>query len=684
MRSGGGWRWRAAWLVGVLLAWAAGPAWAAATGERVLRIGYPVADAPYSARNPAGQAEGASLGLVSAWLQRAGQPAAEWVPVAPGEGPAALKAGRIDLLLGVRGLPQPGLRLIGPYQRAPVVIVSAARYSFTGPAALGGRSVAVAETLQPQLAQLAQLAPMALPRWRVVDNSAEALALVASGETEAALAGLHATAERLRTRALSGLRITGVVPELSDARWLALREDQVALAEALSPALAPLLAEVLPGLEAEWAARPGPPGIDWVQVREAVLVATLVALALLASAIWYGRQLRREMAARAAAQAQVTQLLGFLAHEVRNALQSVSGAVALWQRRDQRRAAWPPGEVGTLATAVATAATAAVGRLDGLLDQHRLAAGTLGLQRRPEPLGEVVQELVCEAQAAARIAGTAVVFEPRESDPGWWLVDAFRLQQVLRNLIGHALTLRPPGGVAVALALQHSPMGAGWGLAAVAVHARGHDLPEEARRRLFDGPEPGEALLAEAREPVPAAEHGLRLARDLAQAMGGTLVAEGRPGDGLRLLLHLNLQAAAPGAPEPLPRPLAQVLVVDDTVAYGLLLTHALAEAGIRAQAVHSLAAARQVLAEAGRDRPDLVLCDSHLGDGSLADWLGWCQAWRREGRVVAPVIGMSADFDTAEITQLSALGALDLLTKDGDVADLVRRVQRIWAAQAA
>ena len=50
----------------------------------------------------------------------------------------------------------------------------------------------------------------------------------------------------------------------------------------------------------------------------------------------------------------------------------------------------------------------------------------------------------------------------------------------------------------------------------------------------------------------------------------------------------------------------------------------------------------------------------------------------------MAPVIGMSADFDTAEITQLSALGALDLLTKDGDVADLVRRVQRIWAAQAA
>jgi len=680
LRSGGGWRWRAAWLVGVALAWAAGPAWAA-VGERVLRIGYPVADAPYSLRNPAGQAEGASLRLVSAWLQRAGQPAAEWVPVTSSEGPAALKAGRIDLLLGVRGLPQPGLRLIGPYQRAPVVIVSAARYSFTGPAALGGRSVAVAGALQPQLVQLA---PMALPRWHVVDNSAEALALVASGEVEAALTGLHATAERLRTRALSGLRITGVVPELSDARWLALREDQAALAAALSPALAPLLAEVLPGLEAEWAAHPGPPGIDWVQVREAVLVATLVVLALLAAALWYGRQLRREMDARASAQAQISQLLGFLAHEVRNALQSVSGAVALWQRRDQRHAAWQPGEVSTLASAVATAATAAVGRLDGLLDQHRLGAGTLGLQRRPEPLGEVVQELVCEAQAAARINGTAVVFEPRESDPGWWLVDAFRLQQVLRNLIGHALAQRPPGGVAVALALQHSPMGAGWGLAALAVHARGHDLPEEARRRLFDGPEPAEASVGEAGEPAPAAEHGLRLARDLAQAMGGTLVAESRPGDGLRLLLHLNLQAATPVAPEPLPRPLAQVLVVDDTVAYGLLLTHALADAGIRAQAVHSLEAAGQVLAAAGHDRPDLVLCDSHLGDGSLADWLGWCQGWRREGRVVAPVIGMSADFDTAEIAQLSALGALDLLTKDGDVADLVRRVQRIWAAQAA
>lgn len=676
LRWGGSWRRRAAGgLLVLLLGWAG--AVQAVDSRAVLRVGYPEADPPYTQRNAVGQAEGASLALVAAWLQRAGLPPPEWVPLAAGEGPAALQAGRVDLLLGVRGLPPPGLRLVGPYQQSPVVIVSAGRYALTGPGALAGQVVAVSSALQPQLGALATTP---LPRWRITAHLAEAMALVAGGEAEAALAGLHAAAEGLRTPALAGLRITGVVPELSDGRWLALRPQEAKLAESLGAALPTLLTEVLPGLEAEWARGRIAPGIDWVRVREVVLVATLVVLALLASAVWHGRQLRREAAATAAARAQAAQLLGFLAHEVRNVLQSVTGALALWQRSGAGPARWRPHEVSALVGAVSEASAVAVGRLDGLLDQHRLQAGTLGLQRRPEPLGEVVRQAVEAARPAAREAGTLLLHAPREAEAGWWLVDALRLQQVLRNLIDHALAARPPGGVTVELALHPSPMGAGWGLVALAVQARGHELPEAERRRLFAAAHEADGLGPEA-EP-PAGEPGLRLALALTQSMGGTLAAESRPGDGLRFLLHLDLQAATPLPPGP--PPLRRVLVVDDAVAYGLLLVHALADAGIAAQAVTSLNAAGRVLERArGDDRPDLVLCDSHLADGGLADWLGWCQGWRRDGRVVAPVIGMSADFDTAEITQLSALGALDLLTKAGDPAELVRRVERIWATQA-
>ena len=41
---------------------------------------------------------------------------------------------------------------------------------------------------------------------------------------------------------------------------------------------------------------------------------------------------------------------------------------------------------------------------------------------------------------------------------------------------------------------------------------------------------------------------------------------------------------------------------------------------------------------------------------------------------------GMSADFDTAEITQLSALGALDLLTKAGGHGLIVSKIERAEA----
>lgn len=645
-----------------------------------LRVGYPLFDPPYSRRNAVGQPEGASLTLLRAAVAQAGLAVADLVPLAPPQALAALQSGQVDVLMGVVDSPlrHKQMTLLGPYQRSPVVIATHGRYSVLSPDALAGQRVAVPRALAQQGDWLKRWPQV---QWVDSDDEQAALAALALRQVDAALGGLHAMVHQLHTHTepeWKTLRLTGLVQGWEDARYMAVLPTRAALAHQLERALAQLPAQQLGALEQAYADRRQQGGLNWERLRRWVMAATGLGMLLLAGALWHSRAMGRERARTLTARRQADHLLGFLAHEVRNTLQSVMGALALWRDSSGRSIERPPA----LTEALAQAASHAVGQLDGLLDQRRLQTGTLGLQRRPEPLGRVVQDIVDELRPLAHGRGQDIVFEARSGADSWWLVDAFRLQQVLRNLITHALRADGQGVVMVEMALQPANRGADWGQWALAVSDQGPDLDTSTRQHLFESPDPPDSQLPED-PPTPSANMGLRLARDLVKAMGGTLRMESRPVRGNCFILHLELEAAGVGAEAP-GRPLQHVLLVEDTRAYALLLQQALVAQGTRVVRVDSVAAAARQLRDQNPGAPsfDLVLCDSHLPDGGLVEMLALRQQRRAQGQTAPPVIGMSADFDTDDIERLAALGALDLLTKDADLPDLVRRIQRSWAAQ--
>jgi CheY-like chemotaxis protein len=252
------------------------------------------------------------------------------------------------------------------------------------------------------------------------------------------------------------------------------------------------------------------------------------------------RQLCEAVAARERAEEELEQarrgrdeLLADVAHQLRAPLAAIAGWAAVLK-----------GGRGVDATLVGKAvdviernARAQRKIIDGLLDEARVLAGTLRLDRRPMSLSGVVSDVVDAARANAVARRIVLGFES-SGDLHLVLADRDRLRQVVSTLVDKAIEAMPDGG---RLAVRCRRQGFGLGLD---VEPSGEAVDTLFRPREIDRVGAGRR----ARETL-----GLALARHLVELHGGQLVAEmGATGRGARfsLLLPLGPVTAATTAPE--------------------------------------------------------------------------------------------------------------------------------------
>lgn len=667
--------------------WESAPARRAATplapGEVApLRVGYLPRDRPYTFLNAAGAPDGIAIELMKAAARHAGLPIARFEPHDLKAGIEALRAGRIDVMLGLTDTAERrrAIRFVGPYRNNPVILVSREANAIWSLDQLAHRRLAtVADYFA--LDYVRRHHP-AIETVSCVDVDA-CLRTVADGGADAALYGFQGTYARLAAFQTGRLAVTGAVTELSDEHNLGLSPQRAHLAVHLRDALDQAREQDLPAIERDWAARETQPEIDWERVRQAMALGA-AALLLLLLAWWaHTRRLRREIERTQAARADSEQYLAFMAHEVRNSLQSVAGAVALL-----RGSSRPDARQAPVLEALGRSSRSTLGLLNALLDRHRLHAGRLSLALRPESLERTLLVVIDEAQPAAQAKGLVLRFERATELAGWWQIDALRVQQIVRNLLVNAIKFSHQGAITVRTGLAPLARGAAWRRVTIEVIDQGPGIEPAALARLFErfetagGDRPGTGL-------------GLHLSRDLARAIGGTLEAASAPGQGARFTLAFEAEAATE-PPAPRRGDLQRVLVVEDSPVYGLLLTQALGNLGVATTLAESVAQAREALiasvAGAGDTTPpfDLVLSDTHLGDSRVDALLRFMREAVRPGVTMPPVICISADFEPADVERLIAAGAVDVLVKDSDVAAFAARVLRshadhhgAWAASA-
>lgn len=114
----------------------------------------------------------------------------------------------------------------------------------------------------------------------------------------------------------------------------------------------------------------------------------------------------------------------------------------------------------------------------------------------------------------------------------------------------------------------------------------------------------------------------------------------------------------------------AVILVVDDEESYQEALTVGLAVEGYRVVGAGSLAEARAAIE---RSRPDLVLLDVMLPDGSGIDF---CRELAQSG--VTPVIMVSARDSEVDVVLGLEIGAADYVTKPYRLRELVARIRAV------
>lgn len=198
--------------------------------------------------------------------------------------------------------------------------------------------------------------------------------------------------------------------------------------------------------------------------------------------------------------------------------------------------------------------------VDDISDIGRIERGELQMHVEPFDLSAwLIGQLDLQRQKAVK-AGVVLLIDRQIDIPCWVVGDAFRLGQILDNLVGNAIKFSPGGIVQIDLRFRS-------GIFELRVADDGIGMDKATLARIFNRFEQGDVGYTKRFQGLGL---GLAIVSELLQLMGGELQADSTPGEGSVFKVCLPLPVAQPvdGAPsmpssESLLGSLA-VLVVDD------------------------------------------------------------------------------------------------------------------------
>lgn len=247
--------------------------------------------------------------------------------------------------------------------------------------------------------------------------------------------------------------------------------------------------------------------------------------------------------------------LAMLGHELRNPLSAASNALYILQQSIGPAAA-AAGPLGILERQVAQ-----MGRLvNDLLDVARVTQGRIRIETRPVQVDRLVAAVVNSWQDRIARKGLEVHFH---AEPGLVVAgDAFRLEQVVSNLISNAVRYTRAGEITVRARRTGKS-------AEIAIRDTGEGISADVLPHVFELFSQGEVPLARSEGGLGV---GLTIVAQVVERHGGRVTAQSEgPGQGSVFTVTLPLWQDGPpemgvpatssdsGASEPL-----RVLVVDD------------------------------------------------------------------------------------------------------------------------
>ena len=323
----------------------------------------------------------------------------------------------------------------------------------------------------------------------------------------------------------------------------------------------------------------------------------------------HNQQLEMETQAAREADRLKTQFLSHMTHELRTPLTAIMGFnnINLHQNDLGREQRVRNGEI------IDRNSQNMLTLVNNLLDQAKIEAGQMAIQRQPERVRMVIADVLATVEPLLKSKPVKL----RVSDggvPEWLALDAFRLRQIILNLLSNAIKFTEKGEISVVCTWQDDVL-------TLAVRDTGAGMPAPVLQRLFGAFQQAGA--------DTAATHGgtglgLAISLNLARLMGGTIVVDSKVGEGTVFTVTVTAPRAEPeSADAPLTATAAQpegelsaaplrgtVLVAEDMPDIRALVVRHLKRLGLTVLEAEN---GKQAVEIALSQRPDAVLMDMDM-----------------------------------------------------------------------
>jgi signal transduction histidine kinase/CheY-like chemotaxis protein len=370
-----------------------------------------------------------------------------------------------------------------------------------------------------------------------------------------------------------------------------------------------------------------------------------------------------------------SQFLANMSHEIRTPLNGLMGTVQLLDMMDLN----PDQRECIEITKSSSEMLLKV--INDILDYSKIEAGMLQIENKPFDMEDLLSDLIKLFMAAASEKGLALTYALEKPIPNQLYGDAFRLRQVLSNLIDNAIKFTKSGAVSLEVHLKESSEEGEMNLEFV-VQDTGVGIPKEVQNKLFKS----FSQVDESNSRVYGGTGlGLAISKGIIHKMGGDIWIDQTQEVGSAFCftaafkvdgpVHSPIEYHQNGLSSYIVSNL-RLLVVDDDAVSGIVIEKLAIKLGWQVLVVQNSRAALQAL---DAERYDLILMDIQLPE---LDGYELTRLIReREGLSSTPtiIIAMTAFALESDREKCMAMGMDDYLSKPIDFKEF-EEVVSTWA----
>ena len=268
--------------------------------------------------------------------------------------------------------------------------------------------------------------------------------------------------------------------------------------------------------------------------------------------------------------------LSNMSHDIRTPMNAIIGFTTLAQTNLDNR-----DRVQEYLKKILASSNHMLSLINDILDMSRIESGKLNIEEKECSLSDIFRDMRDIIQTQMHSKQLDFYMDAVDVIDEDIYCDKLHVNQVLLNLLSNAIKFTPPGGT-VALTIRQKPRAPkGYGSYEIRVKDTGIGMSEEFTRHIF---EPFERERNTTASGIQGTGLGMAIAKNIIDAMGGTIELRSEPGKGTEFIINLDFRLQTEpkkvGSVEVLEG--MRALVVDDSYTTCDSITKMLMQIGMR------------------------------------------------------------------------------------------------------